>query len=313
VRDAPEQEKEVKKMKKIETIGGLTLLAALMLVSGVVLADDPWSSGGPIWEPELPDMHPCDYIDILIQCADGAPLSLFSLPREANKKKLLGELLSTRDECDLENLEGSLAKTLNDVIPNLSIWLVNSFIVHPNPDPVFQSACGYGLNFKEEMNEMMETMAALLVDVIGPGEWSHTVLYEGQSNYGMNLSYPFEQQYWTIEDQETWEQFWKVHCPTCPPPECPGVDFETERVVLAFLGKSNYGAHGIRVSDVFKVGDMDADPYIVVAVERTAPGGQYVLWFIDNPATFISTDLTLTDKPIIVLDEFSRNVIDVIY
>jgi hypothetical protein len=77
-----------------------------------------------------------------------------------------------------------------------------------------------------------------------------------------------------IRDGEAWNAFWSAAMENRQPtPETPAVDFESEMVIVASMGRRGTGGYSIAIEDVTR----DSEGDLTVVVRETAPGSNCFL------------------------------------
>jgi hypothetical protein len=274
-----------KNMSNIKLVMGAIFCAFLMLAIPISQASEP-GMPVPIKEPELPDIMPVDYNQQIIDYAQALPTSAFL--NNGLRRQMLNQLDQIQDDLEANDYSSALKTIKNHLIPNIDFWIVDDAV-------------------EAELMEMEETLIALIIQQIPATPQSFEIVDEGKiSGYRYSLElYEGVQNYEVIKNQVDWEQFWAIHTTELSPvPAVPVIDFSTKMVVINMLGTHRVWNYYIGVTDVSTV-----DDYTLVTVERIGPG-DLVYNTVSNVFSIVVVDTT--NQPVMILDSWTNNIIDVI-
>lgn len=92
-----------------------------------------------------------------------------------------------------------------------------------------------------------------------------------------------------IRDEADWERFWsEVHDGRMPSPRAPEIDFGSDMVLAATMGRRSTGGYSIAIEPVLETGDR-----LYAVVRETSPGeGCMVTQALTAPATAVRVPRT---------------------
>ena len=272
-------------MRKGIALTGFLCAALLVLASGPVQSAIP---GGrpPIKEPALPELSPAEFNLQVIDYTEALSIEVFRIP--AFKFLLLNRLSGLQSVLETPDYSSAMDKITRRIVPKVDKWIANDAV-------------------RQELNELLETLGALVLKEMLSTPRMFETIDLGISFYKFGDDYLGVQHYELARTNQEWAAIWSAHVSGYyPQPPVPEIDFSDKMVVMAFLGTYHWSPYSIEVTDVSRV-----DRYWLVRVERWAPGDPSMP-AVTNPCHLVSVDKAPPSNPIIIIDEFTDNVIDII-